>query len=241
MALLDLPAAGFTAFDGWLSSLVPPAGRIALWALLGALASMLLYRLLSPQAKIAAVKREAVRARARLKTYDGDFAGAWPLMRAQLATSFHHIGLVLPATLAAFLPLLALIVWLDSHFSYHFPPFLSNSAIETAPPDFKARWIEPAPAEKPRIEVRNGQDNPILEVPIEAPVPTIHKRQWWNTLIANPAGYLPDEAPIERIDFKLPAQELIPVGPSWARTWEIIFFPVLILGSLAVRWLARIE
>ena len=43
----------------------------------------------------------------------------------------------------------------------------------------------------------------ISTIPWAAPIATIHKRQWWNVLVGNPAGYLPDDAGVERIEPEL--------------------------------------
>ena len=56
MGLLDLPAPLFDWVDNRLLSMLPPLARIVLWAVVAAVASLAIYRLFSPQRRIAALK-----------------------------------------------------------------------------------------------------------------------------------------------------------------------------------------
>ena len=60
-------------------------------------------------------------------------------------------------------------------------------------------------------------------------------------LIGNPAGYLPDDAPLERIEVDLPPKEYLALGPAWLRSWYAVFFAALLAASLAIKVAARIE
>ncbi len=81
----------------------------------------------------------------------------------------------------------------------------------------------------------------VSTVPWAAPIATIHKRQWWNMLFGNPAGYLPDDGAVERIELGLAPNEHLPFGPSWLRPWYAVFFAALLAGSLAVKFVGRVE
>jgi hypothetical protein len=72
-------------------------------------------------------------------------------------------------------------------------------------------------------------------------VPTIHKREWWNLLLGNPAGYLPEGGPLERLDLELRPQYYLPVGPEWLKMWYVPFFGILLLASLAIKVIVRTE
>ena len=72
-------------------------------------------------------------------------------------------------------------------------------------------------------------------------VATIHKREWWNLLLVNRAGYLPDNSQLERLDLDLPPKQYLSVGPDWLKVWHVPFFGVLLLASLAIKVAARIE
>ena len=98
-----------------------------------------------------------------------------------------------------------------------------------------------AAAEGHQIVVLDDAGTVVERFLLSAPVPTIHKRQWWNALIGNPIGYLPDSSRLEWIELGLPQQEYLSVGPSWLRAWYVVFFGVLLAASLAIMVAARIE
>ncbi len=79
------------------------------------------------------------------------------------------------------------------------------------------------------------------DVPLAAPVPVIEKHRWWNWLIANPTGYLPADAPVERVEVRLPALEVVPFGPSWMRGWEALFFALFLAFSLVIKKVGKIS
>src|SRR3546814_11655026 len=81
MGLLDLPAPLFGWLDGALGHLMPATARLILWGIAAAILSMVLYKALSSQERIAVTKAKAAEARRTLDGYDGEFAGAWPLIR----------------------------------------------------------------------------------------------------------------------------------------------------------------
>jgi hypothetical protein len=246
VGVLDLPAPLFAGLDGLLGHALPPTGRLILWGVVGAALSMALYRALSAQARVARVKAEAAEARRALNAYDGDFEGAWPLMRRMLRLSLRQVGLVTGPAVVASLPALCLMVWLSTAYSHTFPAPGAEVAVRTVPESLHARWVtgmgdRAGPRPAPGVRVADDAGRLIRDVPLAAPVTVVHKRQWWNLLLGNPAGYLPDDARIKRIEVDLPRREYVPVGPSWARTWEAVFFTVLIACSLAIKIGFRIE
>jgi hypothetical protein len=247
VGLFDLPAPLFAWIDGALGGLAPAPLRLTLWALIAAVVSMGLYVLLSPQRRIARAKADASAARAALDAFDGDFADAWPLIGNVLATAFRQLGLVTWPALLSSLPVLALLAWVSTAYGYAFPANGAAVAIQTVPQELEAR-LETVPstsgaASKPRhqIVITDQTGQVVDRVAWQAPVPTIHKREWWNALLGNPGGYLPDDGPLERIDLNIPAEAYLPFGPAWAKPWYVLFFGVLLAASLAIKVAARIE
>ncbi|WP_414833062.1 hypothetical protein [Afifella sp. YEN Y35] len=238
MGLLDLPAPLFGWIDGQLSHILPSFLVVLIWASVASIASMELYRLLSPQARIAELRVALKGAQERLSEFDGPFDEAGGLIRNMLGLALKRVFLVLPSTLIASLPLLTLILWLDSSYARTLPPE-GQSVTVRASGNFGGEWVEDRPA--PRAIVKDASGATIADVPVKAPVPVVHKKQWWNYIIGNPIGYLADEAPVDEIEIDLPKREIVTAGPSWARGWEIIFFPALILMSFAAKSIRRIE
>jgi hypothetical protein len=203
------------------------------------------YWLLSPQARIARAKADALAARRALDAYDGELAGAWPLMGRVLRTALRQLGLVTSPAVIGSLPVLALLAWLSTTYGHAFPADGADIPVRTTPPAGAAQ-VQTVPADAPgelgpQVVVLDRSGNVVERFLLSAPVPTIHKRQWWNVLIGNPIGYLPDSSPLEWIELGLPQREYLPLGPSWLRAWYVVFFGVLLAASLAIKIAARIE
>lgn len=240
MGLLNLPHPVLDWLDGLLTGFLPPLARLLLWSVLAALLAMELYRLLSPQRRLTAIKQQFREAQRRLNDYDGPFEGAWPLIGGVLGLAFRRIGLVLPATLAASLPLLMVIVWLEATYAYHFPDEPEAVAVEVPAPGFEGR-LENSAATPPRALVTDLEGGVVAEVLLHAPIPLLHKWSGWNLLLGNPAGYLPPDAPVDRVTLDLPRLEVLPLGPAWLRGWEPSFFLALLAFALLLKFVRRIE
>jgi hypothetical protein len=235
MGLLDLPAPFFDFVDRSLLGALPPLLRLILWASAGAAISLTLYRLLSPQRRIAQAKAAALDARRRLNAHDGDLGTALPLMRQSMKAALRHVGLVFPGALIASLPVLALLVWLDAAYGYQLPQDRQAPAVSVAPEAYRGQW-QPNNS----IEVRDQSGAEVARLMLAEPVTHIEKRQWWNVLIGNPAGYLPERGPIDSITIALPERQYLPVGPDWLRSWATVALTALVIASLLIMRLARI-
>jgi hypothetical protein len=239
VGLLDLPAPLFAWLDGLFGGLAPTL-RLVIWGVIGAVLSMGAYWLLSPQARIAQAKADALAARRALDAYDGEFAGAWPLIGRVLGAAVRQLGLVTAPALLASLPVLALLVWLSTAYGYAFPRDAEIS-VRTLPESGAARAQAVQEQGGHQVLVLDGAGNVVERVALSAPVPTIHKRQWWNALVGNPIGYLPDTSRLESIELALPQKEYLTVGPAWLRAWYVVFLGALLVVSLAIKVAARIE
>ena len=245
MGLFDVPAPLLAWLDQAMSGLASPTVRLVVWGLLSAALSMGLYWLCSPQGKLTDIKTKALKARRDLNAFDGDFQDAWPLMRSMLGLSFRQLAMTtLPAVIAS-LPVLAVIVWLSTAYGYGLPEDNQAIGVQTTPDVSASAEIKtPAnasPGNPPRLVVTDSGGGLISDISLAAPIPTIHKKQWWNTLFGNPLGYLPDESEVEAITFDLPEKEYLNFGPGWLRPWYVLFFTILVLGSLMIKMVGRIE
>lgn len=117
MDFLAFPVPFFVTVDSMMALALPAVLRLAAWALFASIVTMELYRLLSPQAWIATLKKRFVEVKRALDSFDGDFEEAWPMMRSMLGAAFLRVGIVLPGTFVAALPLLLLLVWIDSAYA----------------------------------------------------------------------------------------------------------------------------
>jgi hypothetical protein len=235
MGLLDLPAPVFDFVDRSLLGALPPLLRLVLWAIAGAAISLALYRLLSPQRRIAQAKAAALDARRRLNAHDGDLETALPLMRQSMTAALRHVGLVFPAAIIASLPVLALLIWLDAAYGYQLPQDRQAPAVSVEPATYSGQWRSDG-----SVEVRDQSGTEVARLALAEPITHIEKHQWWNVLIGNPAGYLPEKGPIDSITIALPERQYLPIGPDWLRSWVTVALTVLVIASLLIMRLARI-
>jgi hypothetical protein len=235
MGLLDLPAPFFDFVDSSLLGALPPLARLILWAIAGAAASLTLYRLLSPQRRIAAAKAAAMEARRRLNVHDGDLESALPLMRQSMKAALRHVGLVFPGALIASVPVLALLVWLDGAYGYQLPQDRQAPAVSVAPERYTGQWQPDG-----SIAVRDQSGTEVARLTLAEPITHIEKRHWWNAIVGNPAGYLPEQGPIESVTIALPERQYLSVGPDWLRSWLTVALTVLVIASLLIMRIARI-
>lgn len=233
MGFFDLPAPLFRLLDMPLAPL-PPALRLVVWALVASVLSMWLYKILSPQKKLVETEAAALAARRELNAYDGEFDGAWPLISRVFRTAGKRLWLALPPAVAASLPVLALLVWISNDYGYRFPRQGEPVAAEAQPDGFDVRMAER------RVVVHAADGEVVSDVPLARPAPIVEKRHWWNLLIGNPAGYLPEEGPVERVELSFPTVEVLPFGPSWLRGWEVLFFTLLVAFSLIIKKVGKI-
>lgn len=243
MGLFDIAAPLLDWLDHAVALVVPAAGRLVVWGLLAGAVSMSLYALISPQGRLQRVKEEALAARRALDLHDGSLAEARPLIRRAIGCSMKQLGLVfLPAIVASF-PLLFLLVWLHGSFTYAAPAEPEKIAVKTEPPGYDAELVQKRPqsAAEGAVEegyflvVRDGRERVLEARRLEAPVTVLHKKQWWNLLVANPLGYLADTSPVDQVSIALPRREVLDFGPQWLRTWEFVFLTSLVVVSLLIK------
>ena len=254
MGLLDLPTPVLGFIDG-LIDFLPAWIRLTFWALASSALTMWMYKKFSKQEDLGALKAEIKKTQEELAFYDGEISGLWPLIGKSMKLSFRNMGMTLVPALWASIPVLFVMVFIYKTFGYYFPE--ADTEVQLKPYEvsldtelevdsrgsfansrgFIVRW--PAEGQSVAITDQNGAD--VLSVPLDVPMPVIHKKQWWNWLLGNPAGYLDDNAPVEGVEVDLPWMEFIPGGPSWVRGWEFLYFMVLIAGSIFIKVAFRIH
>jgi len=252
MGLFDLasPALDFIRLS--LLSGLPGAVQIALIALVSAVVTMGLYVLCSNQDRIEKAKNDAKAARKELSEYDGEPDGLGPVAAQSVKASFKHLGYTLWPALLASLPILFILVWLSNTYSYHPPEPGAKLAITVHPAE--AELITPSlmPVEgEPgaftlvwsgtETELFDGNAAAIATLPVDLTFAIIHKKGWFNALFANPLGYIPDDSPVEAVEFELKAINYLGVSPGWLGGWEMIYFTLLIAGSLAIKFIFKVN
>lgn len=254
MGILNIPFPLFEQADRLMSEAVAPVIRLALWALVAALLSMGLYWLFSAKHRIARISAQAAAARRDLARYDGDFAGVWPLTTRVLSISLKHLRLTAGPAVVASLPLIFLLAWLGTAYGHRFAQPGEIVEVAAFPDDAELRWTSESqivmqnglwrlawPAPDRKIRLFDAAGRAIAEFPHAAPVAVIHKKRWWNLILGNPAGYIPDDSLVDRIEINLPQTQYLDVGPEWLRSWEATFLTVLVVASVAIKVVFRIK
>ena len=262
--LLDHPGGVLARIDRALRSVLPPALALVAWALVSAWLTMWVYGRTSRQDRLASIKRKAQSLRRSIRDYQGPFSGLMPLVADNLRLSLKQLALAIGPAVLAGLPVLIVLVWIAGAYGPRLPmagtetrvEITAGSGIDTSEWHWHGTPAERAPTEEAsvgwdlawpmpampaRLRADTGPDHraaALVTLPIDRPSTVLHKRQWWNTLIANPAGYLPDDSPIDRLQIELPQFEVVPLGPDWMRGWMFWYFLVLVAAAIAlkIRW-----
>jgi hypothetical protein len=240
MGLLDLLSPALSWVDERLAAVLSTMARVVVWGSVAAVASMALYWLLSPQQQLARIAGDERALRIALRDRDADVADGLASAMSLLRLAITRIGLMLLPVLIAAVPVVGLMTWLQTHYAHALPPPGQTVSVRVEPSILQGRWVVSDDG-IPRVDVTNAQDVVVHSQPITSPIPLVHKRAWWNTLIGNPLGYLPDQGPVERIEIGLPEKRYSSVGPDWIRGWEAPFLAALLLGSLALKLILRIQ
>ena len=234
MGLFDLPAPLFDSIDGVLAMAMPPVLRLVIWGILAGWLTMFFYRLLSNQEKIGALKALQKKQQKGIAEFDGEFSELIPLIRQTLALGFRQLGFSLGPALLATVPVLFIVIWVAGEFGYSTPGAGNEVFLSVEPassdinwsPATQVRikengWLIKWPSQGQSIKMSEGSVRPLLVLPLEHDIPIIHKKRWWNLLIANPLGYLPKDGKTDVIHINLPEAVIIGSGPSWIHGWNI--------------------
>lgn len=253
MGLLDLPGPILGAIDDVLGVVLPPLLRLLLWGVVAGWLTMLLYRKFSNQEKIGQLKAEQKVQQKLIAEFDGEFGDLMPLIRKTLGTGFRQLGLAIGPALLATIPVLFLVVWVAGEFAYELPapgaqirfeaePAAADIAFEPPPAAVadESGWTVTWPEADAEV-LMTGGERILLRLPLQEPVPVIHDRRWWNLLMANPLGYLPDDLAARAVHIGLPERRYIGFGPEWLRGWMFPFFMTFLLASVAFKFLLKID
>ena len=257
--LLDLASPALAALDGLFAERLGLAAvwRIAFFALLGGLTSMLLFKWLSNQAELAALKARIAEAQAELARTATDGRDLAKLIRRNLALSGRRLLLSLWPALVASIPVLFLLAFCSNQFGSASPApgsriFVTPQGVAESPADFawrgvNAQWDARRQAwtfyypEPGHTAILLFNDREQFAVPTAIPARLVHKRRWWNRVLANPAGYVAEHAVVDSFLVDVPEQRIIDWGPGWMRGWLFAFLLFLLGFSVVIKVVWRIH
>jgi hypothetical protein len=253
MGLFDLAAPVLAAIDHAIANLIPGGIRLALWGVLSGWLTMLLYRRFSRQEAIAELKTAQKKQQEDITRFEGEFNELMPMVKQAFSLGFRQLGLSFGPAVLATIPILFIVAWVATNFVYSAPVSGENIFVSAQPESGQLRWSGnanakiddsgwsiqwPEPGQSITLE-NNGAG--LLSLSDEQLHAVIHKRRWWNLLFGNPAGYLPEDQPVDIVRVDLPQRQYLSFGPEWMRGWMFLFFGSFLLASVAFKFVLRIE
>ncbi len=258
-ALFDLLSPALSRIDDVLSNslALAPVWRIALFAALGSIASMLLFKTLSNQAELAVLKQEIKAVQKELARSDTEAGNLKKNIQQNLKLTGRQLWLSLWPALIASIPILFLLAFSSNQFGVEAPK--SDFRVYVTPKDFQgspldyewlgvnAQWdarkkawtfYQLNPGQTASLMLGSQQQ---LGLPTSVPTSVIHKKRWWNYLLANPAGYLDENASVGLFVFNAPTQIIINWGPGWMRGWVFAFMLFLVSFSVVIKVVWKIH
>jgi hypothetical protein len=211
--------------------------RLAAWGAIAGVLSMLLYRLVSPQATLR-------RLAAALKAaHDGARAsGATGKLMLRAALS---IG---PAMLAS-LPVLLMVGYLNGNYTHQQPvagvPVAvmagSGAAISLERgQQFAAGWVVSWPGAGEHVSIRDGNGLQVLVLTATTRAGPARKPDLASYLFGAPAGTLPLASSVDVIAVEPKPRDILRQRLASPYQWTVPFFLALIMASFAVKLVFRI-
>ncbi len=252
-SLFDLLSPMLAALDSVLSDTLAlaPVWRIAFFAALGSVVSMLLFKTLSNQAELAELKREIKSVQKELARPQGEQHSLRKALRQNLQLTGRQLWLSFWPALLASIPLLFLLAFSSNQFGFEAAQpesrvYVTPIELQGAPTEYEwlgvnSQWdarrqawtfYQPGPGQS--ASLMRGDERQ-LSLPTAVSTGVMHSKRWWNYLLANPAGYLDTDVAFERIEFNTPTQAIINWGPGWMRGWLFAFMLFLVLFSIAIK------
>ena len=240
--------------DGWLAPYLSDLVRIGLYGAVSGFLALLIYVLLSNQSKLKKLKGEVKVLRNQMRVATLNYREMMQLSKKNVLVSLRLLGQTLKPCVLSSLPVILFMTWLSNYFSYTLPingktinvSIVPNTALVVVEPSKIAKQLGNG---KYAVDIEAGErmwfsvdGKTVYEgIITDHPVPTIHKKRWWNSIIGNDAGYIRSNVPVDEIIFDLPRKQLIEGAPAWLSTWEFPFFLLLFVTSITTKVMFSIE
>jgi predicted AlkP superfamily phosphohydrolase/phosphomutase len=256
---LDFASPVLSWIDDVLLGFLPSAVRIAIWGILASLGSMLIYKWTSNQKRLAELKVQAREINEKLHAFEGEFEDLWPILSRNLSVAWRRLGLGLLPAMIAGIPVIFILAWMSNAFDSRFPSPGAHVAVEALPDsthqvppmqwqggkglsaDGPGQWTIAWPVANAPMSLIDSDGVAVLTLPTARPVSTVHQKRWWNAYVGNPAGYLPSPGDVDAIALSVPTTEILGFGPAWLRGWIALFFVVVIVVSLGLKFYWRLH
>lgn len=236
-----------------LLSLVLPA-FVRLFVIAGALSglSMVLYKYLSPQQRLSAIKKEGAELNRKLiASMDSEFNVVLGLSKRSLSLNLRRLGLTMPGVLLASFPVIVYFLYAWQYYDRTWLPHGAVMECRIEPVDVELQETERItrtapgvysvvifdPSDLVMLESKDDKRT-VLKLSPSRPdpplavwtVPSLATR-----ILGSPEGRLDPASPVKRLVLDLPRREVLPFGPSWLRHWLVPFILGAVVGSLLVK------
>jgi hypothetical protein len=243
----------FLGIDESVLSPLPIVARVVAWGVIAGILTMATYALLAPQGKIKET-RQAMKSLDRMAALKSEdikevLSASWQ----QLRLSFRVLRMMFGASMISGFPVLFILFCVDFQYGYQTPMAGDQIAVtaltaeeqpapvflgDGAPVEATIAWPGPDSdlilADSDKHQVFAGRLH-------QAGLGVLHQHRWWNYILGNPAGYLADGGPIDFVAFTHKRQVIISAVPDWLSGWELPFFLVLVVTSLSIKGIFRIQ
>ena len=237
------------AIDG-AGSFLPPLARLMMWGALAGWLSILLYKMISPQARLSALCSETKGIKQTLKVMDTNDEAYKTLIFKALSMNFRRFGMSLIPALISALPVLLLVTFLDAQYGLTKPEpgqpvaILAESGSDINPGQgqkFSKGWVISWPHPENSVTVRDADGNDILQITSTTQVGVASKAGLMRYLFGAPAGALPPKSRVESVFLESTPRDLIQSNLVFPYQWTIPFFLAVVMASLGIKFTMRIS
>lgn len=244
-----------SSVDQALAVILPLGLRIFVWGIGAGMATITVYACLSFQKTIASLKQRSRELRKEMLGTDLSGHEFAALVKENLRLSLGLLGRVFFPALPAAVPVLLVAFWIVITHGYQFPgegePIVleadtSEVNLQVRPADYVQKseghevFMDPD-ARGQKITLLVGGTTIYSGRPFEYAVPSLQKKQWWNTIVGSPVGYLRVQAPVDQVNISVSPARIFPHVPWWLGRWELVYFLGVFAGAMCIKWMFRIE
>jgi len=238
----------FGTADATLAFFCPAFLRVLILSAAVSALSMLIYAWISPQRRLAAMKRLGSRVNKQLMAAaDGEFGEVLALSKRSLILNLARLARTMPGVAVGAVPVVALLLWTWRVYDRHWPSAGEPVEFIVTPADAIVLSTEPMeplggsayrvrlPAHDKTLKLTDAGGTALLAIPPGDGTFAWSRRTGAAWLLGSPDRPLRPDAAVERIEFRLPPRELLTAGPPWMRGWPVPFLLAAIVVPLCIK------
>ena len=228
--------------------------RIALLGLAAGTCAIVLYKLVSNQAKISSFKTTIRKLRREILKSDLEYSSFVQLNKQNFKTSFKLLGYTLGPAILSAIPVLIVASWLHTYHGYAVPK-QETIELQLSPVPEEKVFLLPESIVldradghftldqnwKKEIQIKTGGEIVYEGNPFSPPTPEIGKDSWWKSFFSPLPESLRDKSTINTIKLDLPRKQIMNIQPHWLFRWEGPYFIFVFIAAVAIKVFFRIQ